>query len=74
MRTTAFKFDKLLELMERTNAVLLQKAAAAANRALVVRNWLLGVYIVEFEQHGEDRAGHGEQLLSSLSRSLGQGD
>ena len=39
------------------------QAAHAVNLALTARNWLIGYYIVEFEQNGEDRAAYGEQLL-----------
>ena len=31
-----------------------------------MRNWLIGYYIVEFEQHGKDRAEYGTQLLKKL--------
>jgi predicted nuclease of restriction endonuclease-like (RecB) superfamily len=37
-----------------------------------MRNWLIGAYIVEFEQNGEDRATYGQQLLSCLSGDLRQ--
>lgn len=46
------------------------RAAAAVNQALVIRNWLIGAYIVEFEQNGSDRAAYGTALLSRLSRDL----
>lgn len=46
------------------------KAAHAINTALTVRNWLIGCYIVEFEQHGEDRASYGEKLLKNLGDNL----
>ena len=36
-----------------------------------MRNWLIGYYIVEFEQHGKDRAEYGLQLLSALSTDGG---
>jgi predicted nuclease of restriction endonuclease-like (RecB) superfamily len=45
-------------------------AAHAVNINLTVRNWLIGYYIVEFEQKGEDRAKYGEQLLSNLEKTL----
>ena len=35
-----------------------------------VRNWLVGFYIVEFEQHGEDRAKYGDNLLKKLAQTL----
>ena len=32
----------------------------------IMLNWLIGYYIVEFEQHGKDRAEYGTQLLKKL--------
>ena len=46
------------------------QAAHAVNLALTSRNWLMGCYIIEFEQHGEDRATYGEQLLKKLEKRL----
>ena len=46
-------------------------AAAAVNQFLVVRNWLMGAYMIEFEQHGEGRAAYGARLLQRLSLDLG---
>lgn len=47
------------------------RAASAVNRTLVLRNWLIGAYIIEFEQNGEDRAEYGQGLLRRLSSDLG---
>lgn len=46
------------------------EAVRAVNHLLTVRNWLIGAHIVEFEQHGEDRAAYGERLLPQLARDL----
>ncbi len=46
------------------------RAAVAVNQALVLRNWLIGAYIVEFEQNGADRAKYGARLLDTLARDL----
>ena len=35
-----------------------------------MRNWLIGYYIVEFEQHGKDRAEYGAQLLKKLEAKV----
>lgn len=35
-----------------------------------MRNWLIGYYIVEFEQHGKDRAEYGSQLLKKLEERV----
>lgn len=45
-------------------------AARAVNRALVTRNWLIGAYLVEFEQQGEDRAAYGAGLLQRMAKDL----
>ncbi len=50
--------------------VLQAQAAHAINLALTARNWLVGYYIVEFEQNGEDRAKYGENLLNRLSKDI----
>ncbi|MCI0541151.1 MAG: PDDEXK nuclease domain-containing protein [Verrucomicrobiales bacterium] len=63
-------FNELVELMERTDAALRQRAARSIDRALVVRNWLLGAFIVEFEQKGADRAQYGKQLIHRLAEIL----
>jgi len=34
---------------------------------LTIRNWLIGYYIVEFEQNGKDRAEYGISLLKSIA-------
>ena len=43
----------------------------AINTGATIRNWLIGYYIVEFEQNGEDRAKYGDNLLSNISKSAG---
>ena len=47
-------------------------AAGAVNRHLILRNWLIGAYLIEFEQNGEDRAKYGAGLLKRLSADLNQ--
>jgi predicted nuclease of restriction endonuclease-like (RecB) superfamily len=41
---------------------------------MTMRNWMIGMYIVEYEQKGEDRAKYGSGLLRSLSDKLAQTD
>ncbi len=45
-------------------------AAGAVNRHLILRNWLIGAYLVEFEQKGEDRAKYGAGLLKRVAADL----
>ena len=62
----AFDFENLVELCRRTHKET-QHSARAIDRSLVARNWLFGWYIVEYEQHGADRAEYGSQTLRKLS-------
>ena len=59
-----------MELCSRTHEATRQSAARAIDRSLVVRNWLFGWYIVEYEQNGADRAAYGGRLLSRMSDRL----
>ena len=45
-------------------------AVQYVNTALVATYWLMGRRIVEYEQHGKERAEYGEALLKKLSRDL----
>jgi len=44
--------ENLVSLFEQTQSELQKRAARSVDIALVVRNWLFGWYIVEFEQNG----------------------
>ena len=63
-------FESLVGRINQVQDVLQSQAAHAINLALTARNWLVGYYIVEFEQHGEDRAKYGEKLLNRLSSEI----
>ena len=63
-------FDSLVHTIHSVQDALQEQAAHAVNLALTARNWLIGYYIVEFEQRGEDRAEYGEQLLKKLETSI----
>ena len=64
-------FDTLVEHIQSVGDVLRQDAYVVINRNITSRAWLTGYYIVEYEQHGRDRAKYGENLIHNLSRSLG---
>ena len=63
-------FESLVNHISVIQNTLQAQAAHSVNLALTSRNWLMGCYIVEFEQHGEDRATYGEQLLKNLEKRL----
>lgn len=70
---TASDAPNFAGLVDAVREVHEQSAAAASravNMSLTLRNWLTGRYIVEYEQHGVDRAKYGERLLENLADAL----
>ena len=65
-----FGFQQLVELCQRTQKEMQSRAGRTADTLLVVRNWLFGWYIVEYEQRGADRAEYGRRFLVTLSKRL----
>ncbi len=63
-------FSKLISTIEQVHVQLQASAANAVNQSLTIRNWLIGYYIVEFEQNGEDRAVYGDKLIERLAEKL----
>ena len=63
--------DHLVNSILSVNNSLRDTAAKAINKCVTARNWLIGYYIVHYEQNGEDRAVYGERILQSLAERLG---
>ena len=63
-------FESLIGSINQVQDALQAQAAHAVNLSLTARNWLVGYYIVEFEQQGEDRAKYGENLLNNIAKKL----
>ena len=64
-------FIKLVELFQSTNTEMQKRVATSINISLVVRNWLFGWYIVEFEQSGASRKElYGTRLIQRLAEKL----
>lgn len=63
-------FDQLIDNVYQTHYQLQLNAKKVVNINLTIRNWLVGYYIVEFEQNGEDRATYGENLIGELATKL----
>lgn len=64
------KLNQLIEKIQQVDSNLTQQANKAVNQFLTIRNWLIGFYIVEFEQEGEDRAKYGGKLIKTLAKNL----
>jgi len=63
-------YAALIATIRDTHQQAQASAAGAVNRHLILRNWLIGAHLVEFEQHGEDRAKYGGRLLQRVSSDL----
>ena len=65
------EFEQLLTLFKETHQELQKRAARSVDISLVIRNWLFGWYIVEFEQGGATRSAlYGKKLIGRLSVEL----
>lgn len=63
-------FELLVNTIQQTHNQLQQNAIKSVNKHLTIRNWLVGFYILEFEQKGLDRAKYGENLLKELAKQI----
>lgn len=63
-------YRQLLSAIAQAHTTSVGRAVVAVNQGLVLRNWVIGARVVEFEQGGEDRAKYGERLLVRLAADL----
>lgn len=63
-------FESLVASIVRIHQQAQAVASKAVNVSLTLRNWFIGHRIVEFEQHGNNRAAYGESLIDRLAQSL----
>jgi hypothetical protein len=63
-------YNQLVATVADIHSSALRGAGRAVNHLHALRNWTVGCLIVEFEQHGEDRAAYGERMLRNLCDDL----
>ncbi len=66
----SLSFEQLTQQIVRIDEHTCQSAVKAINQLATLRNWLIGAYIVEYEQKGSDRAMYGQQLVERLAKNL----
>ena len=64
------RYSRLVDVIAAMSDRMAGRVAALVNQALLFRNWLVGAYLVEFEQNGADRAKYGGRLLATLANDL----
>lgn len=68
--TSITNLQQLTSAIRNTADYFLKQAQKQVNTALTLRNWIIGYYIVEYEQKGKDYAKYGEKLLEELAKEL----
>lgn len=63
-------YDTLISSIAQAHEEAQHNAVQAVNVTLTLRNWLIGYHIVEYEQHGRDRAKYGDKLIDNLVQDL----
>ncbi len=69
-KTEVLSFDELSDSVKNLHSIAYSSAVKAINRFATIRNFLIGFYIVEYEQNGKDRATYGEKLLKKLEEKV----
>ena len=64
---TAQDFTTLVEAVRRVHDECAARVSRTVNTTLTLRNWIIGSYIRDYEQHGADRAQYGARLLEPES-------
>lgn len=64
----SINFNQLENSICKLNDVFEENTAKAINRNITARNWLIGFYIVNYEQNGKDRAKYWEKTLQRRQR------
>ncbi len=70
MQNSNPSFEELSTSVLKTHQFTQASAIKAINQMATLRNWLIGCYIVEYEQKGSDRARYGERLLKRLEERV----
>ena len=63
-------FSHLITSVQEIDSTLIRRAASVVNVGLNTRNWLVGAWIVEYEQKGSDRAEYGAKLIIEMAKAL----
>lgn len=63
-------FDRLINQITTVHNTIQTEAIRSVSKSLTIRNWLIGYYIVEYEQNGVDRANYGDKVIENLAYNL----
>jgi len=63
-------FDRLADALAAVQAKARDAAACSLGEILTQRNWLIGAWIVAYEQEGADRARYGDGPIDALAQAF----
>jgi len=66
-------FNQLIKNLSDTHDIFQIRAFQSVNVNLTLRNWFFGMYIVEYEQNGRDRANYGDALIKEIAKKFKNG-
>lgn len=64
----ALNFERLVDVIRQVHDELSAQASRAVNGSLTLRNWLIGLYVEEYERQGVDRVDYGDKLMGPAGR------
>lgn len=64
------QLEVLVKNIDTACNIMQTQAINSVSKSLTLRNWVIGYYIVEYEQNGKDRATYGHKLIENLSKKL----
>ena len=70
MNLQTHDFESLVNAIVDIHAHLHHQASKAVNTSLTLRNWLIGLYVHEYELNGKDRAQYGKRIMECLASRL----
>ena len=64
------KITDLVANINDAHSYFQHQAVKQVDTMLTLRNWVIGFYLVEYEQLGSDRAVYGAKLLQKIAQEL----
>jgi predicted nuclease of restriction endonuclease-like (RecB) superfamily len=64
------ELHQLIESINQTADYFQREAVKQVNISLTLRNWVIGCYLYEYEQRGQDRAVYGERLYKEIAKRV----
>lgn len=68
----SMQFSALITTLEGLHQQLSQQAVREVDQLMTLRNWLVGFYLVEYEQQGDDRAAYGKNPIPQIAQAMKQ--